>query len=100
MIDICELVKNHHYIYTNQTAVISDRKSCLVTIQVPLLLTIYPPCDDMHFFTALCSTFNTNRMGTRCFWDSGSDNSASDTYMNVSYGRDQIAIYCMFVYLS
>mmetsp|Transcript_4229 Transcript_4229/g.4382 ORF Transcript_4229/g.4382 Transcript_4229/m.4382 type:complete len:123 (+) Transcript_4229:80-448(+) len=22
------------------------------------------------------------RMGTRCFWDSGSDNSASETYMN------------------
>ena len=24
------------------------------------------------------------RMGTRCFWDSGSDNSASETFMNVS----------------
>ena len=24
------------------------------------------------------------RMGTRCFWDSGTDNVASDTFMNVS----------------
>lgn len=25
------------------------------------------------------------RMGTRCFWDSGSDNSASETFMNVRH---------------
>ena len=28
-----------------------------------------------------------SRMGTRCFWDSGSDNSASETFMNVSFNN-------------
>ena len=25
-----------------------------------------------------------SRMGTRCFWDAGTDNQASETFMNVS----------------
>jgi hypothetical protein len=34
------------------------------------------------------------RMGTRCFWDVGTDNQASETFLNVS-----IILYIIFIYI-